>query len=156
MDKIGLPAGALLFVGDGRKARFLRNAGNWANPKLVSEHVFADENPRTRDQGSDRPGRVFQSAGTTLRSSVETPDWHEIEEHRFARKVAAVLEEFVRKRDVRALVIAAPPRTLAELRRALHADVKDRVVAEIDKDLTNLPIGEIEKRFTGPGPAGIA
>ena len=42
------------------------------------------------------------------------------------------------------LVIAAPPRTLADLRRALHADVRKRIVAEVGKDLTKHPVHEIE------------
>ena len=53
-------------------------------------------------------------------------------------------EDIVRKRNVPALVIAVPPRTLADLRRAFHADVKKRIVAEVGKDLTKHPVWEIE------------
>jgi protein required for attachment to host cells len=74
-------------------------------------------------------------------------DWHELGEHRFARRVAAALEGVVRTRDVKALLIAAPPRTLAQLRHAFHADVKKRILVEIDKDLTKYPIAEIEKHL---------
>jgi protein required for attachment to host cells len=45
------------------------------------------------------------------------------------------------------LVIVAPPRALADLRGAIHADVKARIVAEIDKDLTKHPIAEIERHL---------
>ena len=55
----------------------------------------------------------------------------------------------VRKRAAPALVIAAPPRTLADLRNALHADVKARIVGEIDKDFTKHPVWEIERRIIG-------
>jgi protein required for attachment to host cells len=48
---------------------------------------------------------------------------------------------------VPALVIVAPPRILADLRRALHPDVKARVVAEINKDLSKHPVWEIERRI---------
>jgi protein required for attachment to host cells len=51
-------------------------------------------------------------------------------------KVAAAMEEVVRSRNVPALVVVAPPKTLADLRHAFHADVKARVIAEINKDLT--------------------
>jgi protein required for attachment to host cells len=30
-----------------------------------------------------------------------------------------------------------------------HADVKSRIIAEIDKDLTHHPVGEIEKHLVG-------
>jgi protein required for attachment to host cells len=37
--------------------------------------------------------------------------------HRFARRVASALEELTRSRHIEAVLIAAPPRTFAELRR---------------------------------------
>jgi len=49
---------------------------------------------------------------------------------------------------VPALVIVAPPKTLADLREAFHADVKARVIAEINKDLTKHPVSEIETHLT--------
>ena len=82
-------------------------------------------------------------------SAVEPVDWHHIEEHRFAQKVAAAMEHLVRARRAPALVVVAPPRTLADLRGAFHPDVQVRIIAEINKDLTKHPIGEIERHLTG-------
>lgn len=147
MNRVSIPHDALVFVGDGRKALFLRNAGDETLPNLTTERVFTDENPSTHEQGTDRPGRAFKRAGTNLRSSVEATDWHELEKERFVARVAAALERLVRAEKVKKIVIVAPPRTLAELRHAFHADVKNRIVAEIDKDLTNRPVWEIEKHL---------
>ncbi len=144
MNKLAIPHGAMIFVGDGRKALFLRNDGDKKFPNLKTERVFAEENPPTHEQGTDRPGRGVESAGTHRHSSVEQTDWHHLEEHRFTERVAAALEDLVRKHDVPALVIVAPPRTLADLRRVLHADVKKRIVAEVGQDLTKHPVAEIE------------
>jgi protein required for attachment to host cells len=149
MNKLQIPHEAFIFIGDGRKALFLRNAGDEKFPNLIVERVFIDENPATREQGSDRPGRAFKRAQTNRRAGMEATDWHELEEQRFARRVAAAMEKLVRERKVQALVIAAPSRTLAELRHAFHADVKNRIIAEIDKDLTKHPVGEIEKHLVG-------
>lgn len=149
MTKLVIPHDALVFVGDGRKALFLRNAGDEKFINLKTEKVFVDENPPTHEQGSDRPGRAFARASTNRSGSMATTDWHDIEEHRFAREVAAAMEAFVRERKAKTLVVVAPARTLAELRRAFHADVKSRIVAEIDKDLTKHPVGEIEKLLVG-------
>ena len=149
MSKLAIPHDAFVFVGDGEKALFLRNAGDEKFPNLTTERVFTDVNPPTREQGSDRPGREFKRAGTNRRSSVEMTDWHELEKHRFADHVAAALERLVRAESVKKIIIVAPPRTLAELRHAFHADVKKRIIAEIDKDLTHHPIGEIEKHLAG-------
>ncbi|HUI12861.1 MAG TPA: host attachment family protein [Xanthobacteraceae bacterium] len=139
-----LPHDALVFVGDGRKALFLRNVGDEEVPDLRTEQVFKEADPPTREQGTDKPGRGFASAGSPRRSSMEETDWHHLEEQRFAQRVAAVLEEVVRRRHIPAILVAAPPKTLAELRRAFHADVKAKIVAELDKDLTNEPVDRIE------------
>ena len=147
MTKLRIPHDALIFIGDGRKALFLRNKGDERFPNLTTERVFVDENPATREQGSDRPGRGFKRAHTNQRSSFDTTDWHELGEQRFAQRVAETMEHLVRERNAKALVVAAPPRTLAELRHAFHADVKRRIIAEIDKDFTRHPVDEIEKHL---------
>jgi protein required for attachment to host cells len=148
MTPLRIPHDAVVFVGDGRKALFLRNAGDAKFPNLKVERSFVDTNPPTREQGSDRPGRAFSSIDAR-RSGMEQADWHELEEKNFARDVAAQLEKVVRERKVKVLVIAAPPRTLAELRQLIHDDVKRRIVAEVDKDLTKHPVYEIERHLTG-------
>jgi protein required for attachment to host cells len=144
---LAIPHDAFVFIGDGRKALFLRNAGDEKFLNLKTERVLVDDNPPTHEQGTDRPGRAFKRAGTNLRSGMDNTDWHELEEHRFAQRVAAALEQLVRTRNVRALVVVAPPRTLADLRLAFHADVKGRIIAEIDKDLTKHPVAEIENHL---------
>jgi protein required for attachment to host cells len=152
MNKIDILHDALVFVGDGRKALFLRNEGDAKFPNLKTEQVFVDHNPPTHDQGTDKPGRVFAGTGAGnvgRRSAVEPTDWHEIEEHRFVHKVAEALEKLVRERSTKALIVVAPPRVLAELRHAFHADVKSRIIAELDKDLTKQPVYEIEKHLVG-------
>jgi protein required for attachment to host cells len=149
MQSLRIPHNAFVFVGDGKKALFLRNAGDEKFPDFRVEQVFTDENPPTREQGTDRPGRAFKRAGTNTRSSVQTTDWHELEKHHFAHQVAAAMEQLVHSRRVKALVVAAPPRTLADLRQAFHPNVKNRILAEIDKDLTKHPVSEIEKHLAG-------
>jgi protein required for attachment to host cells len=78
---------------------------------------------------------------------VEATDWHHLEEHRFIEHVAKALAAVVREQSVPAIVIAAPPKALADLRKAFHADVKAKIVAEIGKDLTNEPVSEIERHL---------
>ena len=43
------------------------------------------------------------------------------------------------------IVLVASPMILGELRDKLHQEVTKRVVAEVDKTLTNHPVDEIEK-----------
>ncbi len=145
-DILRIPHNAYVIVGDGRKALFLRNEGKGGALSLKTAQVFNDDNPPTREQGTGQPGRSFQSVGSS-RSSVEQTDWHDLEEHKFAHSIAAALEVLARDRDIPGFVIIAPPRTLADLRHAFGADIKQRIIAEIDKDLTGHSVGDIEKHL---------
>jgi protein required for attachment to host cells len=148
MSRLKIPHNAFVFVGDGRKALFLRNEGDEKFPNLKTENVFEDVNPLNHEQGSERPGHISKGPASGQRSAVEAVDWHHVEEQKFARRVAAAMEQVVRERNVPALVVVAPPRTLADLRNAFHADVKELVIAEINKDLTKHPVWEVEKHLT--------
>ena len=145
MTKLAIPHDAFVFVGDGRRALVLRNAGDEKFANFVVEQTIEDENPATHDQGSDRPGRSFAAAHSVRRSAMESTDWHVLEEHRFAERASKALERLTRDRKAPALAIAAPPRTLADLRTALDPDVRAKVVLEINKDLTRMPVWAIEK-----------
>jgi protein required for attachment to host cells len=148
--ELKIPHDALVFVGDGRRALFLRNHGDAKFPNLRTERVFIDENPPSHEQGTERPGRISKGSRTGGgRSAVEATDWHELEEHHFIRMVAAAMEGLIRASKVKELIVVAPPRTLAELRLAFHSDVKSCIVAEVNKDLTKHPILEIERHLTG-------
>jgi protein required for attachment to host cells len=124
MTKLSIPHNAWVLISDGQKALFLRNAGDERFPNLTTERVLVEENPPTHEQGTDRPGRSLKRAGTHSRSSVETTDWHELEKHRFAQRAAAAMQELMLAHSVAVLVVAAPPRTLAELRHVFMDGAK--------------------------------
>ena len=147
MTTLKIPHNALVFVGDGRKALFLRNEGDERALNLRKTKLFEDTNPPTHEQGTDRPGRVSEAHDSGQRSAVEAADWHHIEEQRFVGRVAAAMEQLIRVDHVPAFVILAPPGTLADLRSAIHPDVKALIIAEVNKDLTKHPIGDIEKHL---------
>jgi protein required for attachment to host cells len=72
-------------------------------------------------------------------------DWHQIAEDKFAAEVARDINAAALANEFEELIIVAPPKALAELRTHLHKEAQGRVVAEIDKDLTNHPVEEIQK-----------
>jgi protein required for attachment to host cells len=141
---IRLPHHAVVFVGDGRKALFLLNEGTALDPRLKVRRVFEDDNPPTHEQGSDRPGRALSGIEPN-RSAMEQTDWHDIEKHRFARTIASALARLLEESHSERLVIVAPPRTLADLRRSYSPAVEKRIVAEIAKDLTGLTVSDISQ-----------
>lgn len=144
MPKIEIPKEALILVGDGQKALFLRNTGSPQELKLEVEDVFAHDNPATHEQGTDKPGRTAASAGTA-RSAMEETDWHRLAEERFAAEIADTLYRLAHANKFEALVVVAPPKVLGNLRKAFHKEVVDRITGELSKDLTSHPVPDIEK-----------
>lgn len=137
--------GAWVLVADGRKALLLVNRGDNVHPDLhVAKVLEAPANPSTAQQGADRPGRAISPDGR--RAAVGQTDWHAQAEAAFAGTVVDTL--FASDRPKHLIVVAAP-RFLAELRKKLPPAVKKAVQAEIEKDLTHLPVHEIEKHLTG-------
>ena len=135
---------ALVLIGDGQKALFLRNKGTARQVRLEVEQILEQDNPATRDQGTDRPGRSVSSVGTT-RSAVEEADWHHIAKERFAVEIAEALYRHAHDNRFDKLVVIAPAKILGNLRKAFHAEVTDRIVGEIPKQLTSHPIPQIER-----------
>jgi protein required for attachment to host cells len=148
MTKISLPHKAWVLVGDGRKALVLRNEGDEIFPNLRTADVFHDAaNPATSLIGTDRPGRAVDHM-SGRRAGVEQTDWHEIAEHRFAQQVAKALDARNEAGDISALLVVAPPKTLAELRQSFSDSLQRKVIGEVNKDLTKHPIHEIERLLT--------
>jgi len=150
MSGLTIEHNAWVMVGDGEKALFFRNEGNAASPKLEVVNVLEHDNPSTREQGTDRPGRTFSSMGTR-RSALQETNWHKLEKHRFAKEIADALYSAAHRGQYSKLILAAPPMTLGDLRKALHKEVSDKVVGEVSKDLTNMPAHEIERALTQHG-----
>jgi protein required for attachment to host cells len=134
---------ALVVVADGRKSLFLRNEGDAEYPNLIVESHRVQDDPPDRDIKTDAPGRSFSSVGSR-RSSLDETDFHQQAEDRFAADAAERLGRLVQGGGFEELIIVAPPRTLGELRQHYSKDVSDRIVAEVDKDLTNHPLDRIE------------
>lgn len=139
-----IPHGCWIVVGDGEKALFLVNHGDDDLIDLRVARTMEHENPATRDQGADRPGR-FNDGPNVHRSAVDDTDWHEIEKDRFAHEIADRLYKSAHRGDFDKLVIVSPPHVLGELRKTIHSEVADRLIGTVDKTLTNHPLDKIEK-----------
>ncbi|WP_424813662.1 host attachment protein [Roseococcus sp. YIM B11640] len=141
-----LPSDAWVLVCDGAKALMLRNEGDAITPSLRRVDVFEEPAPPTRELGTDRPGRVHASNGTA-RSATEETDLHDQAEADFLGRTAAALDRLVRQEGVKHLILAAPPRALGVLREKLSPHVRQILQGEINKDLTGMPLDQIEKHL---------
>lgn len=151
-----VPHNSCVLVADGRKMLFFRNHGDAEFPNLEVERKREEPSLADREIGSDTAGRTFSSAGSPRagsaisagannRSAYEETDFHQLEEDRFAAQAAEMLCQRALRNDFESLVVVAPPRTLGELRKHYHKEVEKRLKAEIPKDLTNVPVEEIER-----------
>ncbi|TPM26374.1 host attachment protein [Mesorhizobium sp. B2-3-5] len=143
MNTIRLKHGIWVLVADGEKALLLKNAGDNKFPNLEVVQVMEQENPPTREQGSDSPGR-YNDGPSVHRSAVEDTDWHRIGKERFAEEIAARLYKLAHDGEFDSIVLVAPPVVLGTMRKKLHKEVGDKVMAEIPKTMTNHAIPEIE------------
>jgi protein required for attachment to host cells len=147
MPKLSMRAGDLVVVSDGRKALLLENAGDETYPNLKTREVHAHTDAPNRELNSDKPGRTFQAAGSTIHSSVEQTDRHEAEEHKFVASVMDRVHALVTEGATHGVVIVAPPQVLGLIRKISTPAVKAVTRAEVGHDLTHLPVYEIEKHL---------
>ena len=143
MDTIKLKHGIWVLVADGEKALLLKNAGDNKFPNLEVVQIMEQENPPTREQGSDSPGR-YNDGPSVHRSAVEDTDWHRIGKERFADEIADRLYKLAHGGEFDSIVLVAPPMMLGAMRKKLHKEVGDKVTAQIPKTMTNHAIPEIE------------
>ncbi|ESZ22198.1 MULTISPECIES: baeRF12 domain-containing protein [unclassified Mesorhizobium] len=143
MNNLKLKRGLWVVVADGEKALFLENRGDTQYPDLQVVQEMEQENPATREQGSDRPGR-YSDGPSVHRSAVEDTDWHRLGKERFADEIAERLYKLAHRGAFKEMVLIAPPQVLGDMRRKLHKEVAEKITVEIPKTLTNHTIVDIE------------
>ena len=136
--------GTLVVVTDSEKSLFLVNRTDDENPHLEVVGKETEENPPDREQTANRRGRQSESTGPRTYAYDET-DFHELQKERFAADLAETLYEMAHRGTYEHLVLVASPQVLGVVREEMHKEVADRLVATIDKTLTNHPLEEIEK-----------
>jgi protein required for attachment to host cells len=133
-----------ILIVDGTRARVVEHAGpgkglatidglDWSIPALQAQDIDTDGYGRGPTGGA--------------MSSDNDPAKHR--EAEFVRSVAATMHEKALANAFERLVIAAAPISLGNLRKALSEHVKKRVVAELDKDLTNVPTAQLNRHLDG-------
>ncbi|UWQ20509.1 host attachment family protein [Jannaschia sp. W003] len=136
--------GTLVVVTDSEKALFLVNRTDDENPNLEVVSKREEDNPPDREQSANRRGRVGESAQPGKHAYDET-DFHELQKERFASDLADRLYKMAHRGEYDHLVLVASPQVLGVVRDEMHKEVSDKLVATIDKTLTNHPLSEIEK-----------
>jgi protein required for attachment to host cells len=128
-----------IFMKEGRESQLAPVAdANFANP---AAHGFS------RDLGSDRPGRTVESVGGAHHAQEPKHDPHRAAKATFAKQIAEFVERSALENKFDKLVLVAPPQMLGDLRHALGRHATAKVASEVAKDLTKIPIHEIESHL---------
>ena len=130
-------------LADGARARILANEGPGTGLTEIEEWSSAEARKPTRDLGTERPGRVHESATFGGHAMTPKADWHDAAETEFARNLAHYLKSNVDTGAFDQIVLVAPPRALGVLRQEIDAATANRVKSEINKDLTRIPLADL-------------
>jgi protein required for attachment to host cells len=133
--------GTIILVIDGAKSSIFRNRAHDFSIDLEPVERSTNHAAHTAEIGTDRPGRSFSSAGTG-RSAYETTDFHQAEEDNFAKAEIAKLNQLAKQADADFIIVAAP-HVLGVIRQHYSADLKKRMLAEINKDFAGRSPSEI-------------
>ena len=137
-----------ILIADGARARVLAQSKDFAalEPAFGNEE-FTGTTAQSKEIASDRPGRSFDSGGHGRHAMEPPTDPQRYAKFEFARDLAEQLETAAAEDRFARLVLVAAPQTLGDLRELLPKNVQERVVAEIDKDLTKVASHDLGKHL---------
>jgi protein required for attachment to host cells len=128
-----IPHNAHVALVDGTRFLVLRNKGQMFEPslELVAEPDLDATNfsAGIRNQEPSAPGGASTNLNE-LAHGAAAAEW---------------LNARARAGEIDQLVVVADPKTLGEMRRHYHVELKDRLAGELAKALTGEPIPSIEK-----------
>ena len=128
-----IPHDAYVAIANGEKFLLMRNSGQGFEPRLEKVEDIDllltnfSAGVRHQDPGGQRSGST------------------DIDELAHGAAIAEWLNAKALKNDLGKLVVAADPRTLGQIRKNYHKETEALLVGELDKDLTNLPVPDIER-----------
>ncbi|MGX7894059.1 baeRF12 domain-containing protein [Tsuneonella sp. HG222] len=128
-----IPHRALVAVANAERFLLLRNIGQPFEPKLEAvsdldlELTNFSAGVRNQDSATQRGGNA---AIDELAHGAAIADW---------------LNTQALRGGIDKIVIVADPRTLGEIRHHVHKELQSRIAGEVAKDLTNVPLPEIEQ-----------
>lgn len=148
------PRNLWIALADGGHARFL--SVDYNHKLHIEESIDATTvHSRSSALGSDRPGRVFESASSARHAVAARHDPHEAEMFKFLHLVGEILNGASKRGAFERLILIAPAPALAELRTSLDPATAAKVVGTLAKDLVHMSNPEIAthlEALIGPAP----
>ena len=136
--------GDLVLLINGSRVILLSNRGDSRNLELEIIHSMSCKSKRTSDSQRDRAGQTMNSSINGY-SSYENENYHQIVEQNFLKMANLAINTFAKNGNHEHIIIAAEPTALGYLRKIMDPIVSSKIVKEIPKDYTKMPVIELEK-----------
>ena len=137
----------IIVVADSARARIF--TAESASAPLIEIETMAHPEGRMhdRDMTSDLPGKDSggDGSGTHAYQSETDPKKHERAE--FAKRIADYLDDARKANKLSNLLLVAAPAFLGELRTHLSSATKEKIVFELDKNITDHSLDDIRKHL---------
>jgi len=127
-------------------ARVFENKGPGKGLILLQDIPHPEGKLKSKDLGSDEPGRSFDSHGARHSFEQEVGLAAHVAEV-FARQIAGILEDGRVGHRYGRLVLVAEARFLGILRAALSRETSALVTATVNKDLGHVEMQEVPKHL---------
>jgi protein required for attachment to host cells len=131
-----LPAGATVAVIDGETVRLFRNTGAKLGVHLVEITAAS-------------PAPAHAGSGARHHTGSANPDGRRLVEDDFAAAAAAFLNRLTMDGTIEHLVLVSDPRTLGEMRKHFHRDLRGKIIGELAKDFSRRPLEDIASLIAG-------
>jgi protein required for attachment to host cells len=125
-----LPIGATVAVADGETIRLFHNTGVKHGVHLVEITVAP-------------PAHSHSGSGARHHTSSANPDGRRLVEDDFAAATAGFLNQLSLDGTIKHLVVVSDPRTLGEMRKHFHRDLRGKIIGELAKDFSRRPLEDI-------------
>jgi len=136
-----------IVIADSSRVQILTRRAEQPGFDIVTAFQAPEGHASAHQLGSERPGRMQESANSAHHSVEPRHDPHEEATIEFLRTIARYLNDNATREDVPGLILFAPPRALGHLRKMLEPGVARKIRAEVPKDLTKIPLTDLPKHL---------
>jgi len=125
-----LPTGTTVAVANSESVRLFHNAG--VKPGVHLVEITAAP-----------PAPARSGSGARHHISSANPDGGRLDADVYAAATAAFLNKLSLNGTIEHLVVVSDPRTLGEMRKHFHRDLRGKIIAEFAKDFSQRPLEDI-------------
>ncbi|HEX3655850.1 MAG TPA: host attachment protein [Pirellulales bacterium] len=135
-----------ILVGDASRARLFSANGAKGPWTLVRSLEHPESRMNDADLAGRQRGRQQQSGGVGRPAMEPVTMPKEVEREAFAAELGHLLDHEFDVNSYSDLVLIAPPHFLGLLRKTLGGKLRKHVIAELDKDYSQLPLHDLQPR----------